>query len=111
MEIWHKRKITTCIILAKNVKGRDHIGERLQIEDKAGNIRISLIVSWIHAPTVAVDKEYASHIKWVCVCVCVCVILRIQHAMRMRHIVICGLAGCTLSHKRQDFRKRKTEGC
>ena len=27
----------------------------------------------------------------VCVCVCVCVALVIQHAMRMRHIVICGL--------------------
>jgi hypothetical protein len=30
------------------------------------------------------------------VCVCVCVALLIQHAMRMRRIVICGLSGCTL---------------
>jgi hypothetical protein len=45
----------------------------------------------------------------VCVCVCgvcvcvrararVCVVLVIQHAMRVRHIVICGLPHSTISH-------------
>ena len=35
----------------------------------------------------------------VCVCVCVCVNLAIQHAMRMRHIVICGPSrSTTFSH-------------
>jgi len=52
----------------------------------------------------------------VCVwCVCVCVVLVIQHAMRMRRIVICGLPRfkkiSTLSHKWHDFRKRTQNVC
>jgi hypothetical protein len=44
---------------------------------------------------------------------CVSVALIIQHAMHMRHIVICGLSGSTvffrngISHKRHDFPKKK----
>ena len=41
---------------------------------------------------------------------CVSVALVIQHAMRLRHIVICGPSVSTVfsksSHKRHDFRKK-----
>ena len=44
---------------------------------------------------------------------CESVALVTQHAIRMRHIVICGLSGSTifytLSHKRHDFQKKVTE--
>jgi len=49
----------------------------------------------------------------VCVCVCVCVALVMQHAMPMRHIVVCELPRsakfCHLSHNRHDLKKNGTE--
>jgi hypothetical protein len=35
----------------------------------------------------------------VCVCVCVCKTLFTQHVMRMRHIFIFALSGCTTSFR------------
>jgi len=42
------------------------------------------------------EKQYVLHIVCVCVCVFVCIALLIQHAMRMRHIPICGLSASTI---------------
>jgi len=46
-------------------------------------------------------------------CDCVSVALVVQHAMRMRHIVICVLSlltiFSTLSHKRHDFQQKPIE--
>jgi len=47
----------------------------------------------------------------VCVCVCVCACLRgdlgIEHAMRMCHIVICGLTGYTVYLTNGTVKKKK----
>jgi len=55
----------------------------------------------VRVTIVAVEKQYVSHNTSIG--------LVIKHAMRMRHIIICGLSGSTifstLSHKRRhDFR-------
>ena len=57
--------------------------------------------------TIVAEQNNKYYILWVCVCVA----LVIQHAQRMRHIVMCRLYGSTyfstLSHKRKIPDKKK----
>jgi TRAP-type mannitol/chloroaromatic compound transport system permease large subunit len=58
----------------------------------------------VRATIVAVEKQYLERVF---------VNVSVQHAMRVRHVVIYGLLGSTvffltLAHKRQSFLKKKT---
>jgi len=69
-------------------------------------------VTYRRVTIVALSITYS---ECVCVCVCVSVALVIQHAKRMRGIILlpvaCLVRQCfsTLSHKRYDFREKVTE--
>ena len=87
--------------------------------NKTGNVRITWHWGAFLRPLLQ-WKRNTYCVFWVrvrvwCVCVCLCVFvaLVIQHAIRMRHVVICGLSVSTiffqLSHKRHDSRKNVTE--
>ena len=49
----------------------------------------NVILRCVRANTSAVEKQWVLHVMSVC-------LKGIQHAMRMRHIVICVLSGCTI---------------
>jgi len=72
-------------------------------QDRQCTACINVTLKRVRATVVAVEKQQVWHI----VSVYACVNLGIQHAMRMRRIVICGLPGSTifstLSHKRHGF--------
>ena len=71
-------------------------------EKERGNMRTNVTSRRVRPNIVAVEKQWVLHILNVCVCVCewVCVSVRValgtQHAMRMRHAVICDMPGSTI---------------
>ena len=82
------------------------------IKNKTGNVRIT---SHWGAFANHYCRGKATSTTHLSVCACVCVALLIQHATRVRHIVISFMASMappyftTLSHKRHDFREKVTE--
>jgi hypothetical protein len=66
-----------------------HVKGKWLVMHKTGNVRINVTLSRLRVTLIALEKQY--YILRMCV-----FSLYIQHAMRIRHIVICGLSGCTV---------------
>jgi hypothetical protein len=86
-------------------------GTKIRKWNKTGN-KYTETLRRVRVTTVAVEKQEVLHILSVYVCVYLCVALVIQHALRLRPIILSSAAGLalpyspTLSDKRHGFRKR-----
>ena len=91
-------------------KGHSCLESKIKKKKNRNNVCITFVQPLLQK--IAKSNTYSGR---VCVCVRarVCVALGIQHAVRIDHIVICGLSGYTifsiLSHKQQVFRKQVIE--
>ena len=94
-------RLTESYILPKGVNELRHISYILDYLGKIQNKQdrkymYTVTLKRVHATIVAVEKLWVLHNLSVCLCVCVCISsLGIQHAMGMRHTVICGLVRTT----------------